>query len=96
MATRARCPVDIADLLAAGPVVVSFYRGSWCPYRNLELRALQARLPELTRLGARLVAISPELPDRSLSPQERHDLAGRGPGRGTRDRRERMNHLSGA
>jgi peroxiredoxin len=67
--------VDIADLLAAGPVVVSFYRGSWCPYCNLELRALQARLSELTGLGARLVAISPELPDRSLSLRERYELA---------------------
>jgi peroxiredoxin len=66
--------VDIADLLADGPVVISFYRGGWCPYCNLELRALQARLHDLHRLGASLVAISPELPDRSLSTEEKNEL----------------------
>jgi peroxiredoxin len=49
------------------PVVLSFYRGGWCPYCNLELRALQKALPEITRLGARLVAVSPQTPDESLS-----------------------------
>ncbi|MDT7728742.1 MAG: hypothetical protein QOI21_5318 [Actinomycetota bacterium] len=66
--------VDIEDLLADGPVVISFYRGGWCPYCNLELRALQARLHELHRLGTSLVAISPELPDRSLSTEEKNEL----------------------
>jgi peroxiredoxin len=67
--------IDVQDLLAGGPVVVSFYRGSWCPYCNLELRALQLRLAEIQRLGASLVAISPELPDRSLSVAEKNELA---------------------
>jgi len=58
--------ISLADLLAKGPVVVTFYRGSWCPYCNLQLRALQARLSELHDLGAQLVAISPEVPDGSL------------------------------
>jgi hypothetical protein len=44
--------VRLKDLLAMGPVVVSFYRGGWCPYCNLELRALQSALSEITRLGA--------------------------------------------
>jgi peroxiredoxin len=67
--------VGIADLLVGGPAVISFYRGGWCPYCNLELRALQARLPELRELGASLVAISPELPDRSLSTEEKNGLS---------------------
>lgn len=67
-------PVRIADLIESGPVVISFYRGGWCPYCNLELRALQGRLAELRDLGAMLVAISPELPDRSLSTVERNKL----------------------
>jgi thiol-disulfide isomerase/thioredoxin len=43
--------VRLKDLLATGPVVLSFYRGSWCPYCNLELHALQQALPEITRLS---------------------------------------------
>jgi peroxiredoxin len=67
--------VRLKDLLAMGPVVVSFYRGGWCPYCNLELRALQNALPEITRLGAALVAISPQTPDESLSTAEKNELA---------------------
>ncbi|GEN99948.1 peroxiredoxin [Novosphingobium sediminis] len=67
-------PVTLSKLLREGPVVVSFYRGGWCPYCNLELRALQAVLPEITARGATLVAISPELPDESLSTAEKNEL----------------------
>ncbi|PIQ29137.1 alkyl hydroperoxide reductase [bacterium (Candidatus Blackallbacteria) CG17_big_fil_post_rev_8_21_14_2_50_48_46] len=63
--------LSIQDLYAQGPLVISFYRGSWCPYCNLELRAQQAILPELQALGAQLVAISPELPDHSLDLKEK-------------------------
>ena len=66
--------VTLADLLAVGPVVVSFYRGAWCPYCNLELRALQAVLSDITAGGASLVAISPQTPDESLSTTEKADL----------------------
>jgi protocatechuate 3,4-dioxygenase beta subunit/peroxiredoxin len=57
--------VDSRELLRRGPLVISFYRGGWCPYCNIELRALQGRLPEIEAQGASLVAISPELPDRA-------------------------------
>jgi peroxiredoxin len=57
--------VDSRELLGRRPLVISFYRGGWCPYCNIELRALQGRLPEIEALGASLVAISPELPDRA-------------------------------
>ncbi|MEL0251495.1 MAG: peroxiredoxin-like family protein [Novosphingobium sp.] len=67
--------VSLRKLLGAGPVVVSFYRGGWCPYCNIELRALQSILPQIEARGARLVAISPELPDESLSTAERNALA---------------------
>ncbi|HEY0802292.1 MAG TPA: peroxiredoxin-like family protein, partial [Steroidobacteraceae bacterium] len=53
-------PVSLPALLAEGPVALSFYRGVWCPYCNIELQALEGALPELTRLGARLIAISPQ------------------------------------
>jgi peroxiredoxin len=53
------------DLLADGPLVITFYRGAWCPYCNLELNALQQRLPEITAAGGRLIAITPQVPDKS-------------------------------
>ncbi|WP_247893995.1 peroxiredoxin-like family protein [Azospirillum endophyticum] len=52
--------VSSTSLLAEGPLVVSFYRGVWCPYCNMELQALQAALPTFQSLGANLVAISPQ------------------------------------
>ncbi|MCQ8885041.1 AhpC/TSA family protein [Pseudoalteromonas agarivorans] len=59
--------VLLDELLAKGPVVITFYRGSWCPYCNLQLKALQSRLPEIHALGAQLVAISPQAPDGSMN-----------------------------
>lgn len=66
--------VELQDLLSRNPVVISFYRGGWCPYCNLELRSLQQSLPEIKELGATLVAISPQTPDNSLSTVEKNDL----------------------
>ncbi len=54
------------DFLSKGPLVVSFYRGAWCPYCNLEINALQQRLPEIITAGAQLVAISPQRADKSI------------------------------
>lgn len=56
-------PVTLAALLQQGPVVLFFYRGNWCPYCNVQLRAYQRLLPELARCGAALVAVSPQTPD---------------------------------
>lgn len=67
--------VSLTHWLKRGPIVVSFYRGGWCPYCNLELRGLQAVLPQITRLGATLVAISPQSPDGSLTTAEKNELA---------------------
>lgn len=54
--------VSSEALLADGPLVVTFYRGGWCPYCNLTLRAMQTALPDLRAAGATLVAITPEPP----------------------------------
>jgi len=67
--------VSLSALLTKGPVVLAFYRGGWCPYCSTELRALQAKLPEIMAAGATLVAISPQTPDNSLSTAEELDLA---------------------
>ncbi len=52
--------VSSHDLLAKGPLIISFYRGVWCPYCNMELQALQEALPAFRDAGANLVAISPQ------------------------------------
>jgi peroxiredoxin len=66
--------VSLFAVLRQGPAVVTFYRGGWCPYCNIQLRAYQAVLPEMTALGGRLLAISPQLPDRSLSTADSNRL----------------------
>lgn len=55
-------------------VVVNFYRGVWCPYCNLELKALQDKFEEFKSLGAQLIAISPQTPDASMSTKEKNEL----------------------
>ncbi len=67
-------PFDVADLLAKGPVVITFYRGGWCPFCNLELKAYQALLPRIAAAGASLVAISPEKPDHTAGTAEANEL----------------------
>ena len=62
--------ISLDSLLDKGPIVVTFYRGDWCPYCNLQLRALQARLDEIQALGATLIAISPQVPDGSMTKNE--------------------------
>jgi peroxiredoxin len=57
--------IRLTDQLERGPVVLTFYRGAWCPFCNLQLRGLQQALPEIEALGASLLAVSPQLPDGS-------------------------------
>ncbi|HZB88946.1 MAG TPA: peroxiredoxin-like family protein [Terracidiphilus sp.] len=66
--------ISLSSLLAKGPVVLSFYRGEWCPFCNLELHAYQQVLPEIKALGATLVAVSPEKPDLGLLATEKNSL----------------------
>jgi len=64
------------ELTAEGPAVIVFYRGGWCPYCNITLRTYQRDLlPHLTTHSARLVAISPETPDASLTTREKGELS---------------------
>lgn len=66
--------VNLYQLLKKGPVVLSWYRGGWCPYCNLELKGLADKTAEINQLGATLIALSPELPDKSLSTIEKNHL----------------------
>jgi len=66
--------VNLSDILSKGKTVISFYRGGWCPYCNIELAALNNILPQLKKLGTNLVAITPETPDNSLTTSEKNNL----------------------
>ena len=66
--------VSSRELLAKGPLVLSFYRGVWCPYCNLELQALQASLSDITARGANLIAISPQTMANSRKSQRDNKL----------------------
>ncbi|SFW65805.1 peroxiredoxin-like family protein [Cellulophaga fucicola] len=66
--------VSLYDELKNGPVVLTWYRGGWCPYCNITLHALQEKLPEFKNEGATLLALTPELPDNSLSTSEKNNL----------------------
>lgn len=65
---------DVAELLKNGPVVITFYRGGWCPFCNLELKAYEELLPRIVASGASLVAISPEKPDDTAGTAEKNAL----------------------
>lgn len=66
--------VSSVELLAQGPLVVSFYRGVWCPYCNMELQALEQALPAFNERGASLVAISPQSQANSRKSQRENAL----------------------
>lgn len=67
--------VILSTLNENGPMIVTFYRGGWCPYCNMELRTYQADLDKITAVGGSLVAITPEKPDSALSTAEKNALA---------------------
>jgi peroxiredoxin len=66
--------VTLSSVLQRGPAAVVFYRGEWCPYCDLTLRAYQRILPQIKALGASLIAISPQTPDKTLTTVENKEL----------------------
>jgi peroxiredoxin len=66
--------INLFEELEKGPIVLTFYRGSWCPFSNRQLKAYQEILPDIQELGAQLLAISPQTPDNTLSMQEKNEL----------------------
>src|SRR6266516_1351350 len=66
--------VRLSHLLTQGQVIMTFYRGQWCPYCHLALRAYQQALPHMQARGASLVAISPQTPDHSRVLAEKLEL----------------------
>jgi len=63
-----------SDYLEESPVVLNVYRGGWCPYCNLEMKALHDALPQIEASGARLVGMAPETPDNAMATAERHRI----------------------
>ena len=66
--------VSLTAEFEQGPVVLIFYRGEWCPYCNAMLRTYGLRAADFSQRGARLVAVSPQTPDNSLTMAEKHSL----------------------
>lgn len=67
-------PVQLSKLLKTSAVVLTFYRGAWCPFCNLTLRAYEKAQPEIEKMGAKLVAVSPQIPDKSALTTEKAEL----------------------
>jgi peroxiredoxin len=66
--------LSLNDLLAHGPLVLTFYRGAWCPFCNLDLQALEAARPEIEARGASLIAISQQTAANSRKSQRSNNL----------------------
>ncbi|MFD0678453.1 MULTISPECIES: peroxiredoxin-like family protein [unclassified Paenibacillus] len=67
--------ITLSEKTAKGHVILTFYRGGWCPFCNLELRAYQRIIDNIHEAGAQLLAISPQTPDHSLSVHEKNELS---------------------
>lgn len=66
--------ISLTDLTHHGPLVISFYRGDWCPFCSTELEALNGVVSEITDLGGRIVAISPQTPDFTKRTKDKYQL----------------------
>ena len=66
--------VKLSDKLKNGPVILTFYRGGWCPYCNMQLKAYQDNLESFVKAGGQLIAISPESMDSASSTVEKNDI----------------------
>ena len=62
--------VTLSKLWSEGPVVLMWYRGGWCPYCNIQLRAMQQSLDKIENAGAKLVVLTPELPEKAKETAE--------------------------
>jgi len=66
--------IKLYDELKKGRIILTWYRGGWCPYCNLQLQFMQRSLSTFKELGANLIALTPEKPDGSLSTKEKMEL----------------------
>lgn len=68
--------ISYSNLLASSEkgILITFYRGEWCPYCNISLAFLQKHLADFQARGVTVIAISPELPNTSITTAEKHAL----------------------
>ena len=66
--------VRLSEQLEQGPVILTWYRGGWCPYCNLTLQRLQKEIPAFESAGAKMMALTPEVPDSAMKTRDRLDL----------------------
>lgn len=66
--------ISLYQLLKEGPVVMTWYRGGWCPYCNLALKSIADKVSEIKQAGATFLALTPELPDKSMTTAEKNNL----------------------
>ena len=66
--------ITLFDELKKGPVILMWYRGGWCPYCNMALHYMQESLSEFKKYGANLLALTPEVPDHSITTKEKNEL----------------------
>ncbi len=66
--------LTLEEIKGSKATIISFYRGGWCPYCNIELQALEKELASFKTLGASLIAITPETPDNSLTTAEKNEI----------------------
>jgi peroxiredoxin len=65
--------LDLAEVFAAKPTILVFYRGGWCPFCNRHLASLADAELAFRRLGYQIVAISPDpVPDLSTTATRQH------------------------
>lgn len=66
--------VKLSDKLKNGPIVLTFYRGGWCPYCNIQLKAYQDHLEKFKKAGGQLIAVSPESMESAETTVKKHDI----------------------
>lgn len=66
--------VKLSDKLKDGPIVLTFYRGGWCPYCNIQLKAYQDNLDKFQEAGGQLIAVSPESMESATTTVKKHDI----------------------
>lgn len=66
--------VKLSEKLKDGPIILTFYRGGWCPYCNLQLKAYQDHLEQFKAAGGQLIAISPESMESAETTVKKHEL----------------------
>ncbi len=64
--------VDLASLYANGPVVITFYRGGWCPFCTKALKDWEDAVDAVRDAGGTFVAVTPEAPEHASNTRQKH------------------------